>query len=177
MAQANFSGEERYLLPGVALLSIAGAVGWWKVSTHTGVNLHHPSNRTPSLLVLTPILAVAVVVAAAPRIADLPDLRTAQIHQRALARDLDEAIRRAGGSQVVLACGTPYVGPLRGPLMAYHLDVPKRDVEPDALPRPPGVVFRARLTAASPPAPAAAAPFRAMGRTGEWEVLAACTRN
>jgi hypothetical protein len=171
MAQAGFSGEQRYLLPGVALLSIAGAAGWWKLSTSAGLNFPHHSK------VVTSILAIAIAVAAAPRIADLPDLRAAQLHQRALARDLDRAIARAGGPAAVRACGTPYVGPLRGPLMAYHLHVPKRAVEPDALPRPPGVVFRARLTAASAPAPTAAAPFRPAGHAGEWEVLAACTRN
>jgi hypothetical protein len=101
MAQAGFSGEQRYLLPGVALLSIAGAAGWWKLSTYAGLNFPHPSK------VVTPILAIAIAVAAAPRIADLPDLRAAQLHQRALARDLDRAIARAGGPAAVRACGTP----------------------------------------------------------------------
>ncbi|MGH2969617.1 MAG: hypothetical protein ACRDK0_11215, partial [Solirubrobacteraceae bacterium] len=69
-----------------------------------------------------------------------------------------------------------YVGPLRAPLMAYRLGVSKRTVEPDDPPHPPGVVFRARLTAASRPAPAAGEPFRDLARTGEWEVLTSCGR-
>ena len=40
------------------------------------------------------------------------------------------------GRERVLACGRPYVGPLKGPLTAYRLDVPKRTVEPDEPPRP-----------------------------------------
>jgi len=66
------------------------------------------------------------------------------------------------------------VGPYRGPLMAYALDVTKRTVEPDDPPRPPGFVFRARLTEASAPAPAAPATFEDVASAGEWEVLARC---
>ena len=33
-----------------------------------------------------------------------------------------------GGRDALLACGRPYVGHLRGPLLAYHLDVEKRRV-------------------------------------------------
>jgi len=77
----------------------------------------------------------------------------------------------------VLACGRPYVGRYRGPLMAYALDVAKRAVEPDLAPRAPGIVFRARLTAASAPAPEAGPPFREAVRVGEWEVLRSCSSN
>ena len=83
---------------------------------------------------------------------------------------------RGGGREAVLACGRPFVGPYRGPLMAYALDVTKRTVEPDAAPRPPGVVFRARLKAASAPAPDAGPPFHAAARVGKWEVLRSCSR-
>ena len=119
----------------------------------------------------------AVVVAAVPALTELRDVRDAQAHQWALARDLDAAVRVAGGREAVLACGRPFVGPYRGPLMAYALDVTKRTVEPDAAPRSPGVVFRARLTAASAPAPEAGPPFHAAVRVGEWEVLRSCSAN
>ena len=119
----------------------------------------------------------ALVVAAVPALAELRDVRDAQAHQWALARDLDAAVRAAGGREAVLACGRPFVGPYRGPLMAYALDVTKRTVEPDAAPRSPGVVFRARLTAASAPAPDAGPPFHAAARVGEWEVLRSCSAN
>jgi hypothetical protein len=160
MAQAGFSGEPRYLLPGVTLLSVAGAAGLVLLGRR-GVA----------------VTVVVLLAAAVPRVADLPRLRDAQAHQWALSQDLAAAVAAAGGRAAVLACGTPYVGRLRGPLMAYRLEVPKRDVEPDDPPRPPGVVFRARLTAASLPAPAAAPPFVRRARAGEWEVLAHCTAN
>jgi hypothetical protein len=104
-------------------------------------------------------------------------LRSAQAHQAALAADLEAAVNAAGGRAGVLACGTPYVGPLRGPLMAYTLHVTKRTVEPDAPPHPPGVVFTARLTRASAPAPRAGPPFAALTTRGEWQVRAACRRS
>ena len=181
MAQAGFSGEPRYLLPGAALLSIAGAAGlargWDELTPHSDVNSSHPPRLPPYKRVVAPILALLLIAAAAPRLTDLPVLHRAQAHQQALATDLGDAIAAAGGRTTVLACGTPYVGPLRGPLMAYHLEVPKRTVEPDEPPRPPGVVFRARLTTTSRPAPEAAPAFRPTVRSGQWEVLARCAMN
>jgi hypothetical protein len=212
MAQAGFSGEPRYALPGVALMSAAAAAGLARGSTSRatrlaapiptftpkyGVNVGnaarpgldsdvHPPNARPhvpaprterSAWRRTAVAAAGIALlaaAAAPRVAGLADLRAAQQHQWALARDLDRAVAAAGGPAVVLACGRPYVGPYRGPLMAYALDVTKRTVEPDATPRPPGVVFRARLTAASAPAPDAGPAFRDVARAGQWEVLARC---
>ena len=69
-----------------------------------------------------------MLVAAAPKLADLPDLRRDQAYQRDLAADLADVIDRAGGREALLACGRPYVGELRGPLLAYHLDVEKQRV-------------------------------------------------
>ena len=94
--QAGFSGEPRYALPGVALLAIAGAAGLAR-----GGAAARPSS--PRL----------VAVAAVPRgRVELRDVRDAQAHQWALARDLGDAVAAAGGREAVLACGRPYVGPL-----------------------------------------------------------------
>ena len=123
------------------------------------------------------ILVVACAGAAVPALAELRDVRDKQAHPWALARDLDGAVRAAGGRAAVLACGRPYVGPYRGPLMAYALDVTKRTVEPDARPHAPGVVVRARLTAASAAAPDAGPPFEPAARVGEWQVLRSCASN
>jgi hypothetical protein len=164
MAQAGFSGEPRYALPGAALIALAGAR-----AARTGSD--------PFLArwqgALAVVAAAALLIAAAPRVADLADVRAAQAHQWALQRDLGAAIERAGGRERVLACGTPFAGPYRGPLLAYALHVRKRDVEPDAAPRAPGVVFRSRLRAGGPVTPAAP-PWPIAARTGSWEVRASC---
>ena len=91
------------------------------------------------------LAAALLLVAAAPKLADLPDLRSDQAYQRDLAGRPDSVIDRAGGREALLACGRPYVGELRGPLLAYHLDVEKHRVA--FVPRPPGVVFLSRLAA------------------------------
>ena len=150
MAQAGFSGEPRYALPGAALVAIAGAAGLTRVPR--------------------PLLVLVLVVAAAPKLADLPDLRRDQAWQRALAADLRTVIARAGGREAVLACGRPYVGELRGPLLAYHLDVEKRRV--GFVPRPPGTEFRSRLERDAPVEPPAT--FAPRASAGRWEVRATC---
>ena len=107
-------------------------------------------------------------------LADLPTCARDQAHQWRLAGDLADAVAAAGGADAVLACGRPYVGPLRGPLMAYRIGVAKHRVEPDDPPRPPGMVFRSALHRSADPAPDAPAQFSEVARAGTWQVLAAC---
>ena len=165
MAQAGFSGEPRYALPGAALVSVTGAAGLALAARSV------PAERHASVVAL---VVVAVAVAVAPRAAALPRVRAMQEHQWALQADLAGAVGAAGGRAAVLACGQPYVGPLRGPLLAYRLGVPKHVVEPDRAPRGPGMVFRSRLTAAAPRAPALAPGFAFVARVGTWEVHRRC---
>jgi hypothetical protein len=202
MAEAGFSGEPRYALPGVALATAAGAAGLASTSNRPLVNRGSSTLTTVSVANVEPpplapgqfdvdatptqpnqrgaarallvALVVAALVIAAPHVAELAHIRAAQAHQWALANDLNRAVTAAGGTRAVLACGRPYVGRYRGPLMAYALDVTKRAVEPDEPPRPPGFVFRARLTAAAAPAPSAPPDFEDVAHAGEWEVLARC---
>ena len=165
MAQAGFSGEPRYALPGAALIALSGAVGLAPVATSVTSTRLWPVEVT---------LVVAIAVAAGPRLADLPALRAEQAYQWRLAEDLATAVRAAGGPAAVLACGRPYVGPLRGPLMAYRIGVAKHRVEPDDPPRAPGIVFRSSLHPAARPAPAAPPHFAEVARAGTWQVLADC---
>jgi hypothetical protein len=155
MAQAGFSGEERYALPGAALVAVAGAVGLASVA---------------SARVAAVVAAAAVAVAAAPKLADLPDIRRAQAWQRGLAADLRAVIERAGGREALLACGRPYVGELRGPILAYHLEVEKQRVGFD--PEPPGTEFRSRISPTAPVQPPAT--FAPRARVGRWEIRATC---
>jgi hypothetical protein len=176
MAQAGFSGEPRYALPGAALIAISGAVGLAGIVARGGaaLRLGDADGRRRAAPLTAALAIVLVAIAAAPRVTGLPDVRAAQAYQWRLANDLAAAVRAAGGREAVLACGRPYVGPLRGPLMAYRLGVAKRIVEPDAPPRAPGVVFRSALSASAAPAPAAPPRFAATARVGAWQVLADC---
>src|SRR5215204_4610481 len=161
MAQAGFSGEPRYALPGAALIALSGAVGATNVTS---------CSLWPHQVTLVALVALAAV----PRLADLADVRAAQAYQWRLAGDLADAVEAAGGADAVLACGRPFVGRLRGPLMAYRMDVAKRVVEPDEPPRPPGMVFRSALSSAARAAPAAPPQFTEVARIGTWQVLGAC---
>jgi hypothetical protein len=158
MAQAGFSGEPRYSLPGAALVAIAGAAGL--------VALVRDRRR------LAWLAAALLLVAAVPKLADLPDLREDQVYQRDLHGDLAAVIDRAGGRDALLACGRPYVGDLRGPLLAYHLDVEKRRVA--FVPRPPGAVFLSRIAPDAPVEPVTGPAFTPRARVRLWEVRAAC---
>jgi hypothetical protein len=163
MAQLGFSGEPRYSLAGAALVSISGAVGLTAAA--------YSRDRRWLLGVAVALVAVASV----PRLADLTDLRERQAYQWALAADLEDGIRASGGREAVLACGRPYVGPLRGPLMAYKLDVRKRVVEPDDRPLAPGVVFRSALNQDDSQQPEIPAGFDAVARNGHWQIARSCS--
>jgi hypothetical protein len=163
MAQVGFSGEARYALPGVAGIAVSGAVG-----------VVVAARRARSPLLAAALATVLLAVPIASRAARLPHVRAAQAYQWRLASELSAVVRAAGGRAGVLACGRPYVGPYRGPLMAYRLGVVKAAVEPDAAPRPPAVVFRSALTASSSPAPVAPAGARTVVRSPLWHVQRTC---
>ena len=164
MAQAGFSGEPRYALPGAALVACSGAVG----IVVAGRGLQRWRGAALGAM------AFLMVTAAVPRLASVVDLRRTQAHQWALQADLALAVDEAGGAGPVLGCGVAYVGPLRGPLAAYRLGVPKHMVEPDRLPRAPGVVLRSRLTPEDGPTPAVPAGFREVAHAGAWQVFTSC---
>lgn len=162
MAEAGFSGEPRYSLPGAALLAIGGAVG-----------LTGGAGRRPGP-VMVGVAVALVALAALPRLDALESIRSGQAHQWRLARDLPRAIEASGGRHAVLACGRTYVGRLRGPLSAYGLEVPKRSVQPDLPPRPPGLVLRSPLGDGDGPTPSVGPGFSRVTRRGVWEVWRAC---
>lgn len=164
MAGAGFSGEPRYALPGAALVAVSGAVGIVSASREV---LRWPGAATG-------LVAFLIVFAAVPRIDDLAGLRQAQAYQWQLQSQLPLAVASLGGRANVLACGQPYVGPLRGPLLAYHLGVAKHVVEPDRRPNAPGVVFRSAQRIGGVPAPAVPPGFRQIVQTGPWQVFTAC---
>ena len=158
MSQAGFSGEERYVLPGAAILAAAGATTLARIDRRA----------------LVAAAAVLLGLAALPRLDAIADLEPRLAHQHELAETLDDAIQRAGGRDAILACGTPAVGRYRGTLLAYHLDIEKRLVRADG--KPGDVTFRSRLTehaSLSPPGPPP--------RSEPWDVTyrpgSSCTRD
>ncbi|HEX2160734.1 MAG TPA: hypothetical protein VHF88_02840 [Thermoleophilaceae bacterium] len=169
MAQfGGFSGEPRYATPGVALIAIAAAVG---LASGIAAISRRAFGRA---WIAAAVLGSALLVAGIARLDQLSAVPAAQAHQWRLANDLSEAVEAAGGRDAVLSCGIPYVGPLRGPLLAHRLDVAKEVVEPDLPPRPPAVVFRSPRRAGARVTPAARPVFRQIAVVGDWQVARAC---
>jgi hypothetical protein len=166
MSQAGFSGEGRYSLLGVALVTVGGGVGLGAVAER----LRSRGRRRAVALVLGSLVALAAI----PRVAELPAAGAELGYRARLSAQLGSAVQAIGGRRAVLRCGRPYVGHLRGPLLAWHLGVPKRQIAFE--PRRPGVLFRSRLSAREPVTPPRERGFRQAFATAGWQVDLACRR-
>jgi hypothetical protein len=89
--------------------------------------------------------------------------------QAALAEQLPGAIEAAGGRETLLACGKPYTGKYRVPLLAWHLGLHVREVT--IRPELPAVLYYAH---GSPPLASSRLPFTTLAQEGEWAIMAAC---
>ena len=89
--------------------------------------------------------------------------------QARLADELPTALAAAGGREALLACGTPYTGKYRVPLLAWHLGVHIRDVT--VVPELPAVLYYAH---GSPPLGSSRLPFTTLAQEGPWTIMGAC---
>lgn len=160
MAQAGFSGEARYALPGVALVAVTGAAGLARLAA-----------ARPWAVAA---IGLAVLAAAVPRVDGLARDRAALAYQAELRRDLARAVDAAGGPAALARCGRPVAGPYRGPLVAWHLRVEKRRVA--FTPAAAGVVLASALRPGDPRRPAAPAGARRLAAAGTWRIDARCGR-
>jgi len=185
MAQLGFSGEERYALPGAALVALAGGAGVglgasrarrWLQARARARRGAAPAAATRAVARRAAMPAASALIAATLVTGvDRPGAVHAEQAWRAgLDRDLERAVQRAGGPAAVLGCGQPYVGRYRGTLLAYRLGVAKRRV--GFFPRAPGVVFRSRLQPGHPVRPERPEGFRMLAEAGRWQVAGRCRR-
>jgi hypothetical protein len=163
MAEAGFSGEDRYLLAAAAPVAILTGIG-------AGGLLGVVAARAPHAAAPVGVAALAVAlvasVSAAGRLADelayAAELRT----------DLAAAVERAGGSERLRSCGPLYAGRYRFPLVAWYLRAHISEL--GLTPTAPGVVLRSKLTPEEPTSPPVPEGFELLAREGAWEVHAAC---
>jgi hypothetical protein len=174
MSELGFSGESRYLLPGAALLTVGGIAALFLLS-ELFAGRRFGCGRPAGRAVLAAVVAGALGLTALGRAPALGDELARVRYGAALAEDLQRAVRRAGGPHRLVRCGRPYVGPYRGPLLAWTLGVHKRKVGFDPL--RPGVAFRSRLRPSGPVAPGRppGEPPPQLTRTRLWEIAAACS--
>lgn len=166
MAQVGFSGEPRYALPGLVLAAASAGAG--------GVRVVHALRvaPAPARLAAAPLIALVLLAGAAHRGPGIEREADRLVASAAFAADLDRAVELAGGRGSLRRCGAPATGPLRGPLVAYHLGVARREVRFVA-PRQ-GLVLRSRRGSEPTPVPVAPAGFTPRSRTSAWEVLSRC---
>ncbi len=153
--QAGFSGNDRYLVLGSALVSIAGGVAWaWLAG-----ELARLLSRRDRIARASPLVGLAVALAlflAVPpwigrNVIDLQRTHRALVYQSHLREDARTAVARLGGSAAVRRCGSVMTEGFQVPMLAWTLGVHTLDVQaspilaPGQLPPPaPNVVFQTR---------------------------------
>jgi hypothetical protein len=170
--QAGFSGNDRYLVLGTALISIAGGVGWgWLAAAIAGllrrINVRERGPRHASLTATSiagTAVALAIGIAVPPwigsGITNIPAAHRSLVYQAHLREDASTAIHKLGGPSRVLSCGTVMTEGFQVPMVAYDLGVRTLRVEaqPTGIAGPPwpNTVLQDRDTgsAALLPAPA-----------------------
>jgi hypothetical protein len=158
MAEAGYSGEPRYHLPGAGLIAVSGGVGLARIV-----------GGRPAVAVAAGLAVLAFATLRVEAIAG--ELRRAA-DAAALFGSLDEAVQRGGGRATVLACGRPVVGRYRGPALAWALRVPKRRIAFDAASG--RTVFRSRIRSGAALQPAVPAAMPVVARSARWEVRSPC---
>jgi hypothetical protein len=155
LTQAGFSGNDRYLVLGAALLAIAGGLTWaWAahvvasvVRRFVGAGPSWASVGSVTAALFTVLFIVfPPFVATVPRV---PQTHRALVYQAHLRQDMARAVSELGGPQRVLSCGTVMTEGFQVPMLAWTLGVHTMQVEGSPLdPRnpgpPPNVIFQTR---------------------------------
>ena len=174
MSESGFSGEARYLLPGVALVAVAGpaallSAGWARRLTPAPTRL---GRAVPAALAAA-LVSLALVATAVERAPRLATHRLELARSATVAADLQRAVARAGGAGRIVRCGRPYTRRFTGPVVAWTLEVPKRVVAFGA--ERPGVAFlSARRTGETATPPRPGRPTWVV-RAGAWAIAGACS--
>ncbi|HLH65827.1 MAG TPA: hypothetical protein VKV27_08990, partial [Solirubrobacteraceae bacterium] len=159
MTQIGFSGNNRYLVLGSALVDCCGAIGYGWAARELGVLLR----RVPRAgRAREPALAWSATAGAAivflfgpnwigPNLISIPRTHGALVYQANLRRGLTELVAAYGGPAKVLACGSVMTEGFQVPMVAWTLDVatPRIEAPPaDAAdPGPaPNVILQTRDT-------------------------------
>jgi hypothetical protein len=159
LTQAGFSGNDRYLVLGAALVAIAGGAGWgWGAHTVAGLVRRLSASRgrpaAPALAAGGGALLAAVVFMATPpwiggHVVDVQATHRALVYQARLREDMTNAVAKLGGPGKVLACGTVMTEGFQVPMLAWTLGVHTLQIESStlpvsSLPDPPNVIFQTR---------------------------------
>jgi hypothetical protein len=172
LTQIGFSGNDRYLVLGAALIAIAGGVGWgWAacgltslarritVAARGGAAASAASALDSARLgpaglgALAALVPAAIFMALPPwvgaNVVDVQATHRALVYQAHLREDGGAAVQKAGGRAKVLGCGTMMTEGFQVPMLAWTLGVhlsrvQSSPVKGEPLPPPPNVIFQTR---------------------------------
>ncbi len=155
MTQAGFSGNDRYLVLGAALINVAGAAGWgWAALEVGGVLRRRLTGRSATGLVWSSVALFALIFAFVPNwvannLNDLQRTHRALVYQAQLRASAAAAVTKLGGASKLFACGSVQTEGFQVPMLAWQLGVrtsyvqasPTSAADPGAA---PNVIFQAR---------------------------------
>ena len=190
LTQAGFSGNDRYLVLGSALISIAGGVGWgWGAAAlATLAQRWMPAVRrhiAPAIGAATAAAAVVLIAAPpwiGPSVIDVPATHHALVYQARLRTGMAAVVNRLGASRI-LSCGTVMTEGFQVPMLAWNLHVHTIRVEasPQSVDEPgpaPNVIFQTRAQSHSHLLPVVGAwkgvPYKLVARDRTFRVYADC---
>ncbi len=178
MTQAGYSGNPRYAILGIALITVLAGVGLARV-VQVAAYLGRRRGAGPGAG-LAGAAAAAVVIAGmwslggSNRFGRIDRLDRAMSYQALLRSELPGAIRLGGGRAGVGACGPVTAGAFEIPMIAWYLHRHARDVREGA--PPTGTVFQSRSTGHAKLDPAVRpGAVRPVAQAGPWRVLSSCT--
>jgi hypothetical protein len=152
LTQGGFSGNDRYLVLGAALIGIAGGVGWgWGAFGAASLLRRVTPSASGVAAAGAGVLAAAVLfMAIPPRLWwKIPATHRALVYQAHLREDMTKVVSELGGPGRVLRCGTVMTEGFQVPMLAWTLGVHTLEVEASPLSAsnpgaPPNVIFQTR---------------------------------
>jgi hypothetical protein len=194
MTQIGFSGNDRYLILGAALVEIAGGVGFGWAALELGRAL--PSRLGAARGRLAGAVggwAVAGAIGACflllpswiGGLVHIRKIHKALVYQAHLRTDLAKAVAEVGGPARVLRCGSVMTEGFQVPMVAWALGVHTLQVgaPPTGGPPPPApnVIFRTRAQRNATPLPQLSdwskVRFQRVAHVGTFSVYSNCTGN
>jgi hypothetical protein len=174
MTQAGFSGNNRYLVIGSALIEVCGAVAWGWAATEVGALLARGLRRGRAaggraVAGVCGVVGVAIAGIAfltlpnwvGRNLIDIQRTHHAIVYQAKLRTDVTRIVARNGGARRLLRCGTVMTEGFQVPMVAWALGVRPR--APNRARRPTSSCRRAprptrRCCRSSTPGPTSTTP-------------------
>jgi hypothetical protein len=164
MTQAGFSGNNRYLVLGAALVDICGAIGYGWAAWELALLIPRALRRTrdagragvSAAARWGSVGLLGVVFLIGPNwvganLISIPRTHGSLVYQAHLREGMSALVAKFGGAKRVLACGTVMTEGFQVPMLSWILNVPTTRVEaPPAAGSepgpPPDVIFQTRDT-------------------------------